>query len=118
MTLELPPLRRYKDNLEVLATVFVQQAGAAARRRVTGIAPAALALLRAYDFPGNVRELRNLVEHAVILSRAEEIQPADLPERGAPSRTRAPAAAAPAPKRHDAARAARELARRRTSGAT
>src|SRR5262249_5104826 len=71
MTLELPPLRRYKDNLEVLAAVFVQQAAQRHRRRVSGIAPAAMALLHAYDYPGNVRELRNLVEHAVIMSEQE-----------------------------------------------
>jgi DNA-binding NtrC family response regulator len=80
MTLELPPLRRYKDNLEVLAAVFVQQAAQRHGRRVVGIAPAAMALLRAYDYPGNVRELRNLLEHAVIMSDREEIQPGDLPD--------------------------------------
>jgi DNA-binding NtrC family response regulator len=98
MTLELPPLRRYKDNLDVLAAVFVQQAAQKHRRRVSGIAPAAMALLRAYDYPGNVRELRNLVEHAVIMSESEELQPGDLPETVQHPRTRAPAAAAPAKK--------------------
>ena len=96
MTLELPPLRRYKDNLDVLTAVLVQQAAQRHRRRVSGIAPAAMALLRAYDYPGNVRELRNLVEHAVIMCEGEEIQPGDLPEvvhQAAPS---APVAAAPA----------------------
>jgi DNA-binding NtrC family response regulator len=90
MTLELPPLRRYKDNLEVLAAVFVQQAAQRHQRRVTGISEPAMALLRAYDYPGNVRELRNLVEHAVIMSSAEEIQPGDLPgslQQARPGRT-------------------------------
>jgi transcriptional regulator with GAF, ATPase, and Fis domain len=78
LTLELPPLRSYKDNLEVLAAVFVQQAAHKHGRRKSGISPAAMALLRAYDYPGNVRELKNLVEHAVIMGESEEIQPQDL----------------------------------------
>src|SRR5262245_42508534 len=80
MTLELPPLRRYKDNLDVLAAVFVQQASKRHGRRVTGISAPAMALLRAYEFPGNVRELRNLLEHAVILCESDEIAPGDLPD--------------------------------------
>jgi DNA-binding NtrC family response regulator len=79
LTLELPPLRRYKDNLEVLAAVFVQQAAQKHARRVLGISPPAMALLQAYDYPGNVRELKNLLEHAVIMCETEEIEPADLP---------------------------------------
>jgi len=79
VTLELPPLRRYKDNLEVLAAVFVQQAAQKHKRRVTGISPEAMALLHAHDFPGNVRELRNVLEHAVILSSGNELRPEDLP---------------------------------------
>ena len=79
MTLELPPLRRYKDNLEVLAQVFVQQAAEKHKRKVEGISPRALSLLRAYDFPGNVRELKHLIEHAVIMSSGPELQAEDLP---------------------------------------
>jgi DNA-binding NtrC family response regulator len=79
MTLDLPPLRKYKDNLEVLAAVLVQQASQRHKRRVTGISPAAMALLHAYDFPGNVRELRNVLEHAVIMTTGEEIPPEALP---------------------------------------
>ncbi len=79
LTLELPPLRRYKDNLEVLAAVFVQQAAQKHGRRVARISAPAMALLAAYEYPGNVRELRNLLEHAVILCEGDEIVPADLP---------------------------------------
>jgi transcriptional regulator with GAF, ATPase, and Fis domain len=98
MTLELPPLRRYKDNLEVLAQVFVQQAAERHKRKVEGIAPAAMALLRAYDFPGNVRELKNLLEHAVILSTGPAIEPEDLPGsvRAAPPVAATTPAAVPA----------------------
>jgi DNA-binding NtrC family response regulator len=92
LTLELPPLRSYKDNLEVLAAVFVQQAAQKHGRRVSAISPAAMAMLRGYDYPGNVRELKNLVEHAVIMCEGEEIQPADLAGslQKAPPKTQAP----------------------------
>jgi len=108
MTMELPPLRRYQDNLEVLAAVFVQQAAQRHKRRVSGIAPAAMALLRAYQFPGNVRELKNLLEHAVIMSSEGEIQADDLP---AALHAKGPAAApapAPAPAKRASLRAMRE----------
>jgi len=98
MTLELPPLRRYKENLEVMAGAFVEQAAARHGRKAPRIAPAAMARLLAYDFPGNVRELRNAIEHAVILCTGDELTPADLPRAlsGGPA-TASPARAAPRP---------------------
>ena len=94
MTLELPPLRRYKENLEVMASAFVEQTAARHGRPAPRIAPAAMARLLAYDFPGNVRELRNAIEHAVILCTGDELGPADLPRpmQGGPV-ARAPAGA-------------------------
>jgi len=88
VTMELPPLRSYKDNLEVLAQVALQQAAERHGRAVGRIAPAAMALLLAYDFPGNVRELKNALEHAVIMATGDVIQPRDLPRSlwgGAPA---------------------------------
>jgi DNA-binding NtrC family response regulator len=96
MRIEIPPLRSYRSNVELLAHVFRQQAAERHGRPVTRIEPEALALLLAYDYPGNVRELRNAVEHAVILAPGESIRPEDLPE----SFGQAPATPpAPAPKR-------------------
>jgi DNA-binding NtrC family response regulator len=93
ITLELPPLRSYKDNLEVLAGVFVQQAASRHGRPVVAISPRAMAAIRAYDYPGNVRELRNIVEHAVIMCTTDVIEPADLPPTvHAPVSKREPAA--------------------------
>ncbi len=80
MRIEIPPLRSYRDNLEVLAHVFRQQAADRHRRAVTRISPDAMARLHAYDFPGNVRELKNAIEHAVILAPGDEIRAEDLPE--------------------------------------
>jgi transcriptional regulator with GAF, ATPase, and Fis domain len=79
MTIELPPLRTYKDNLEVLAQVFLQGACERHGRRLARLSPAALAALGAYDFPGNMRELKNAIEHAVILADGGVVEPEHLP---------------------------------------
>jgi DNA-binding NtrC family response regulator len=79
MTMELPPLRNYKDNLEVLAHVFIQEAARRHGKLAPRLSPAALATLAAHDFPGNVRELKNAVEHAVIMCAGDAIEPHDLP---------------------------------------
>jgi two-component system, NtrC family, response regulator AtoC len=79
ITLELPPLRSYKDNLEVLALVALRQAAERHEKNVTRISTEAMAALAAYDFPGNVRELKNLIERGVLLAAGEEIRACDLP---------------------------------------
>ena len=80
VTVELPPLRTYKDNLEILAQVFLQQAAKKHGRRVDSISKEAMALLQAHDFPGNMRELKNALEHAVILTSTNEVRAEDLPK--------------------------------------
>jgi two-component system response regulator HydG len=81
ITMELPPLRSYRDdNLDTLALVFLQQAALRHKAAVSRISGEALALLRAYDFPGNVRELKNAIEHAAIMATGDEIRPDDLPK--------------------------------------
>lgn len=79
MTIELPPLRSYKDNLEILAQVFLQQAAQKHGRAVASISREAMALLNGYDFPGNMRELKNALEHAVIMTSTAEVRAEDLP---------------------------------------
>jgi transcriptional regulator with GAF, ATPase, and Fis domain len=81
MTMELPPLRSYKDdNLEVLANVFLQQAAQKHNVAAPEISTSALSVLQNYEYPGNVRELKNAMEHAVIMA-GPEIEPKDLPQR-------------------------------------
>ena len=79
MTLELPPLRSYKDNLEVLANVFLEQSSVAHGKQAPRLGPDVLARMQAYDFPDNVRELKNTIEHAVILCTGDELRVEDLP---------------------------------------
>jgi len=80
MTLELPPLRSYKDNLEVLANVFLEQSATSHGKPTPRLGTDVLARLQAYDFPGNVRELKNTIEHAVILCTGDELRVEDLPK--------------------------------------
>lgn len=80
ITVELPPLRSYKDNLPILAQVFLQQSAQRHNRKVAVLSRDAMAVLTAWDFPGNVRELKNSIEHAVIMARGDTIAAADLPK--------------------------------------
>jgi len=95
MTLDLPPLRSYKDNLETLANVFLEQSAGSHGKRAPRLGTAVLARLSAYDFPGNVRELKNTIEHAVILCTGDELQPEDLPRPLLSSASSKPAKPAP-----------------------
>ncbi|HOX46495.1 MAG TPA: sigma 54-interacting transcriptional regulator [Myxococcota bacterium] len=81
MTLRLPPLRERVEEIEPLALYFLTQACQADGRKVAGIAPEALDLLRQHDWPGNVRELRNAIERAVVITRGPRLEVEDLPER-------------------------------------
>jgi DNA-binding NtrC family response regulator len=75
----LPPLRDRRDALDELAGYFVRQHARGMGKKVPALAGAVLKALRSYDWPGNIRELRNVLERAVILARGE-ITVADLPD--------------------------------------
>ena len=78
---EVPPLRERGDDRELLASRFLREFAARQERPVEGFTAAALALIQRYPFPGNVRELRNVIERAVLFCRGNEIRPEDLPAR-------------------------------------
>jgi DNA-binding NtrC family response regulator len=75
---ELPPLRARKGDLRRLTAHFIKQFSEEIGKEIRGLAPDALELLDNYSFPGNVRELENLIERAVVLSEGEFIQREDL----------------------------------------
>ncbi|MBK9000318.1 MAG: sigma-54-dependent Fis family transcriptional regulator [Myxococcales bacterium] len=79
VTLELPPLRSYKNNLEVIAETFLRRAAQDLGRPDLRLSADALAALEAHDFPGNLRELRNCMEHAAAMAAGDEITAEDLP---------------------------------------
>jgi len=78
----LPPLRERRDDISALVTHFLRRFNRRFHREVRGVAPDALAALTAYSFPGNVRELENLIERAYAMGAREQIMLTDLPSLG------------------------------------
>ncbi len=76
----VPPMRERGKDLKLLSQEFVKSYAQKHGRPATKISPEALGILVAYDFPGNVRELANIIERAVIVSAGPQIGAADLPE--------------------------------------
>ncbi len=79
ITVTVPPLRERPADLARLAQSFLQFFADDAGRAVRKFSPEAAAAIRAHPWPGNLRELRNAIERAVILSRGEELELGDLP---------------------------------------
>jgi DNA-binding NtrC family response regulator len=75
----VPPLRDRREDIPALTAHFLAKHAARFGKPVTEISPGALQLLQRYDWPGNIRELENVVERAVALSREGAIQLGDLP---------------------------------------
>jgi len=84
------PLRERGDDVRLLAEHFLKGFNARLGKGIRGFAPAALAALAAHSWPGNIRELRNVIERAVILESSLEIQPSSLPDFEVESRLRQP----------------------------
>src|SRR5438876_675031 len=78
--ISVPPLRERRKDIPELARVLLIEFAEKHGRKVKKITPAALAILKSYDFPGNVRELANTIERALIVSHDEQIDDVDLPE--------------------------------------
>ncbi len=83
-----PPLRERGQDIPLLARHFLKGFAAKLGRSIKDISPLALQALQAHVWPGNIRELRNVIERAVILEAAEEVQPSSLPDFEVESRLR------------------------------
>jgi DNA-binding NtrC family response regulator len=77
--ISLPPLRDLREDIPLLIAHLLEAVTRDLRLPPRSISPEAVATLQAYDFPGNVRELRNLLERAAILARGPRIEVRDLP---------------------------------------
>src|SRR5438876_502867 len=77
------PRRARREDIPALVNHFIRRFSRRFRREIRGIAPEALVALQAYDFPGNVRELENLIERAFAMGAREQITLADLPSLAA-----------------------------------
>ncbi len=77
----LPPLRKYTKSIPGMVKAFVREAAKEHERPVEGITDEAMELLLRHEYPGNVRELKNIIEQSVILAHDKTITVADLPAR-------------------------------------
>lgn len=78
--LTLPPLRRRKEDIPLLVEHFLHKFNLKMGKRIKGVSDEVIRLFMFYDFPGNVRELENLIEHAFVICRGVEITPEHLPK--------------------------------------
>ncbi|MCX7876843.1 MAG: sigma-54 dependent transcriptional regulator [Melioribacteraceae bacterium] len=79
VTINLPPLRKRKDDIPLLLNYFLEKYNKENSKNIKGFTKEAIDFLIKYDYPGNIRELENIVERAVVLSRGEYTSVDDLP---------------------------------------
>jgi PAS domain S-box-containing protein len=91
VTLALPPLRQRREDIPLLVDHFIARFNRLREKDITGVSPEVLQILMSHEYPGNVRELENIIEHAFILCPGGLIQAGHLPEH------LRPAESAPAP---------------------
>ena len=77
--INVPPLRERPEDIPLLAATFVKEFSQQINKPGLALSPKTLALLQNYHWPGNVRQLRNVIEAAVIMCNSQEIQPRHLP---------------------------------------
>lgn len=80
MEIYIPPLRERRDDIGSLSEYFLKKLLPKADKKITGFTKEALEILMNYSFPGNVRELENIVERAIILEKSSLITPESLPQ--------------------------------------
>ena len=94
MTIEMPPLRQRKEDIPLLCAHFIKKYNSEQNKQVRNLSPQAARLLYQYDYPGNVRQLANIIEHAMILTQGPEIDsdclPAELWKNGRGEENSAP----------------------------
>ncbi len=90
ISVHLPPLRDRREDIIPLATAFLKRFGAQAGRNLTGFSPVASEALRAFDWPGNVRQLQNEIQRAVLMCEGAQITERDLSVTAVPAAAESP----------------------------
>jgi transcriptional regulator with GAF, ATPase, and Fis domain len=80
VSITMPALRDHREDIPLLASYFAAKYAEKCNRRILGISPDARTILTQYDWPGNIREMENAIERAVVLGSSGMILPEDLPE--------------------------------------
>lgn len=107
--IHLPPLRERKEDIELLVTYFLTQFNEKLNKSVTAIMPEALAALRAHPWPGNIRQLENVLERMLLMCEGTVLTVADLPDEIQPTSQSGDAAVAA-----DGAEGLKQIVRRQT----
>ncbi|MCK6619033.1 MAG: sigma-54-dependent Fis family transcriptional regulator [Calditrichaceae bacterium] len=90
MKIELPALRERPEDIPLFAEYFIRDYARKMKRKITEVSPVFLERLKEYSFPGNIRELRNVIERAVILSEGQKLAEQQLPREFFPEKTHVP----------------------------
>jgi two-component system response regulator HydG len=77
----LPPLKERKDDIDRLVTLFVSKFNKSHEKEILGVSPEAMTALKKYSWPGNIRELENVIEHAFIIENGNKLGLMGLPEK-------------------------------------
>ncbi len=85
---KLPPLRERKEDIPLLVDHFIRRFNNLKKKLIADVSPDVLAVLVGYDYPGNIRELENIIEHAFVLCRGTVIDIENLPENVRPEEGR------------------------------
>ena len=80
VSVQMPPLRERISDIPLLSKHFLIRYAKDSRRSIRGFSDEAMDMLQRYHWPGNIRELENVIERAVVLGKLELIHPSDLPE--------------------------------------
>jgi two-component system response regulator HydG len=80
LPIQLPPLRERKKDIEALSSYFIEKFNGQHRKSITALSPESMELLRAHSWPGNIRELENVIEHAFVIESGNQITVSSLPD--------------------------------------
>ena len=80
VTLSLPPLRERKEDIPLLVEHFLHRFNSLRGKEIQGLSPNAMNILMSYDFPGNIRELENIIEYATVVCKNHVVRKEHLPE--------------------------------------
>jgi len=85
ITIEIPPLRERREDIKDLIDFFIKEASLDMKKNIDAIEPDLLSYLLDYDYPGNIRELKNMIERLVVLSDNGELRLSDLTTKSVPA---------------------------------